>query len=686
MIRIFRLTVLVALTVVFVQINNYGEEREKDYINIEEIKIEDLLNQELITASKKTESLLDSPLSASIITRQEIERAGATSIMEAMRLVPGVIVREQTPGNYDIHLRGFDNLPPNAGLPLASNLLTLVMIDNRVVYDYLNGGTFWESLPIDLNDVERIEVIRGPSSALYGPNAVTGVINIITRRPDKDGLYGTANIQGGSYQSYLANGSIGYKKDSFSSLFSANYTHRNRMQTTYFDYYTQSYVNADEIHLSHNQLLEGWYDLYGDSALSLKKYGFNGFLDYSPSESVHFGISGGYQDSTSRKAHAENYISPLLLHLSKTKYLDFNLTVSGLNTKLSYLFGTHRTSGFSLFNSHLKVFDAVVEYEWEGETFIIRPGFAYSNINYEAEFVGGEKTIETAAFSLRTEFNPIPVLRLVAAIRGDKYSNKNKLIYSYQLGSTFKLNNNNLLRAVFSQANRSSFMVDNYFTYRGNTLGNPDLEPVTNKMVELGYRAILSEQFQLDMEAAYSRSKDFDYIISTPETYGFVNLPLKAFQGILTITLNYTPNSRFSAKLFGSLQRTELKNFTPNRNDLNVRIDSQHKNTPTLYGGAVFNYIPAKKWNINTNFYFYTGYTYDKQITPPSIDTPDNPFDGKIDVSGKILFNFKASYQITKGLSLYLNARNLLNNDSFEFGFADIIKSTFLAGLNFQLE
>jgi len=683
MIRRFSLTLLIVLTVVSIGVYTYGKDDEKDFTDIEDIKLEDLLNQDLVSASKKSESLFDSPLSASVITRQEIERAGATSIMEALRLVPGIIVREQTPGNYDIHLRGFDNIPPNTSLPIASNLLTLVMIDNRVVYNYINGGTFWESLPIDLNDVERIEVIRGPSSALYGPNAVTGVINIITRRPDKDGLYSVANVQGGSYESYIANGSIGYKKGKFSSLFSANYTHRNRMQTTYFDYYTQSYVNANELHSSSNQLLEDWDYLYGDSSLSLKKYGFNGFLDYNPSESVHIGISGGYQDSTSRKAFMENFISPLLLHKSKTKYIDFNLNASGFNAKLSYLFGTHEFIGSSVFDSDLKNFDAVVDYEWIGKNFSIRPGFAYSNINYEADFVGGEKTIETLALSLRTEFNPIPELRLVGAIRGDKYSNKDKFLFTYQLASTYKFNDKNLVRAVFSQAIRSSFMVDTFLTFGSSVWGNPDLEPATINMVELGYRAVLSEQFQLDMEAAYSSSKNFDAIVSTPQISGFANLPVKAYQGIFTVTLNFTPNSRFNAKLFGSLQRTELKDFTPSLSNIDETVDIQHKNTPTLYGGAIFNYIPAKKWNINTNVYYYTGYTYDRQAT--ALSSGDS-FDGIADVSGKILFNVKASYQIAKGLSLYVNARNLFNNDDAEFAFTDIIKSTFLAGMNFELK
>ena len=84
--------------------------------------------------------------------------------MEAFRLVPGMIVREESNGNYDIQIRGMGNYPTNASFDAVSTTV-LAMIDGRPVYNYLKGGTFWETLPIDLNDVEKIEVVRGPAAA-----------------------------------------------------------------------------------------------------------------------------------------------------------------------------------------------------------------------------------------------------------------------------------------------------------------------------------------------------------------------------------------------------------------------------------------------------------------------------------------------------------------------------------------
>lgn len=132
------------------------------------------------SASKKEESVFDSPLSISVLTKEQIRLSGATSIPELLRRIPGVIVREQTPGVFDLHLRGLDNVPPRKFSHFANNSLTLVMVDGIPYYNYTMGGTFWESLPVSLGEIEHIDIIRGASSALYGASAVSGVVNIVT--------------------------------------------------------------------------------------------------------------------------------------------------------------------------------------------------------------------------------------------------------------------------------------------------------------------------------------------------------------------------------------------------------------------------------------------------------------------------------------------------------------------------
>src|SRR6188474_3579843 len=93
---------------------SWAQEQEIDYYAL---SLEELMNIPIESASKKEETLFDAPLSSYTITRSDIDKAGSTSIMEALRLAPGVIVREEANGMYDIHIRGFENLTRTSGNP-----------------------------------------------------------------------------------------------------------------------------------------------------------------------------------------------------------------------------------------------------------------------------------------------------------------------------------------------------------------------------------------------------------------------------------------------------------------------------------------------------------------------------------------------------------------------------------------
>src|SRR5687768_3978531 len=107
----------------------YGQSDTTAPNSLEGLSLKDLLDIKIVSVSKKSESLFDAPLSASVVTREQIQRAGCTSIMEALRLVPGMIVREQTNGNYDVQMRGVYT-SPNPQFD-GNSVTTLVMIDGR---------------------------------------------------------------------------------------------------------------------------------------------------------------------------------------------------------------------------------------------------------------------------------------------------------------------------------------------------------------------------------------------------------------------------------------------------------------------------------------------------------------------------------------------------------------------------
>lgn len=138
-----------------------------------DLALEDLARLDVATVSRKTQKLSETPAAVTVLTAEDIRRSGARSVPEALREVPGVSVAQIGAGSWAVGVRMAEGR--------FSNKL-LVQIDGRSVYNPLFSGVFWESLDLLMEDIERIEVVRGPGASLWGANAVTGVINIVTRK------------------------------------------------------------------------------------------------------------------------------------------------------------------------------------------------------------------------------------------------------------------------------------------------------------------------------------------------------------------------------------------------------------------------------------------------------------------------------------------------------------------------
>ena len=137
------------------------------------MSMEDLMNLQVTSVSKRTQKVADAAAAIFVITQEDIRRSGATSIPEALRLVPGLEVARIDQNKWAIGSRGFNGRFDNK---------LLVLIDGRSVYTPLFSGVYWNVEDVMLEDVDRIEVIRGPGATLWGANAVDGVINVITRK------------------------------------------------------------------------------------------------------------------------------------------------------------------------------------------------------------------------------------------------------------------------------------------------------------------------------------------------------------------------------------------------------------------------------------------------------------------------------------------------------------------------
>lgn len=130
------------------------------------------MNTKISTVARKPQTLSDTPAAVFVISQEDIRRSSANSIPELLRMAPGLSVARIDANKWSVTSRG------DSGR-FADDLL--VMLDGRTVYSPLFAGTFWETLDLPLEDIDRIEIIRGPGGTIWGANAANGAIHIITK-------------------------------------------------------------------------------------------------------------------------------------------------------------------------------------------------------------------------------------------------------------------------------------------------------------------------------------------------------------------------------------------------------------------------------------------------------------------------------------------------------------------------
>ncbi|WP_109832334.1 TonB-dependent receptor plug domain-containing protein [Reichenbachiella versicolor] len=568
---------------------------EKMGVSMDEL-YELLLNKDVTAASKKAESSFEAPLSTTVLTGEQILASGARNIEEAFRLVPGMIVREKTTGNFDIHIRGNDNIPSNNLFVYSENSMTLVMIDGRQVYNYVNGGTFWETLPVDIIDIDRIEIVRGAASALYGANAATGVINIITKRPENSKLEVNGNVQGGSLNTKIANLSTGQAiNDKLSYRVSGNYQ--------YMDRTTDKLLALDPLDsLFRNSTVPGLYDAYsgilnpeelykvedlfslpdpslpwlkyvnpkdGDGSakyqrpeMARDRYGVNGFLFYDYSDDINTRVSLGSQYSEVISSTYGDQVTPLSTRYSQTSYIDLYTKIYGLSLQANYNFGWQDiVVGDDGFKLDLDVFNAQAEYDFEFGGLNLRPGIYYQQASQNDKphldeigngYLNAKRTINAVSGSFRADYS-INDFRFIGALRAEKYNVNDDVYLPFQFTASYNLDNAHFFRANYARANRSPFAVDSYSNYDWDRtarsfpnsikfVGSENLDLAVLDNFEIGYRMKPTKNIQIDIEAFYSIARDFGYL--SPDSV------VGNFAAVQSTQFNFTdPNSGSVVKI-----------------------------------------------------------------------------------------------------------------------------------------
>jgi iron complex outermembrane receptor protein len=268
------------------------------------LSLEQLGEIEVITASKQPVQVNKTPAAIYVITQEDIRRSGATSLPEALRLAPGVEVARIDSVKWSIGIRGFGSRLSRA---------VLVLIDGRTVYSPLFHGTYWEVQDTMMEDIDRIEVIRGPGGTIWGANAVNGVINIITKKA-KDTAGALIAAGGGDTNQVFTNARYGGKDGN------VNY----RVYGKFFD-------RGPEYHRDGNEF-DDWRRGQG---------GFRADWTASPRDSVT--IQGDIYDSHMGESNRITSLTPPFTYIS-----DKNAALSGGNVIASWDRTLDSSSGFHL--------------------------------------------------------------------------------------------------------------------------------------------------------------------------------------------------------------------------------------------------------------------------------------------------------------------------------------------------
>jgi iron complex outermembrane recepter protein len=596
---------------------------------------------EVISVTRHPEKLLNAASAIQVITQEDIRRSGATSIPEALRLADNLQVAQKNSHDWAISSRGFNTA-------LANKLL--VMIDGRTVYTPLYSGVFWDVQDYLLEDIDRIEVISGPGGALWGANAVNGVINIITKSAkDSQGVYAEA---GGGSQPQDFTG------ERYGGSFDANTAYR--VYGKYFD--RSAEVLAD-----------------GDSGSDSWRQGRAGFrVDSQPSTHDRLTLQGDYYDGREDQQTggvAANSGANLLGRWTRTlsDESDFSLQTYIDQTHLGEPVAPLVVSG-AQFSPAGTVYDDLTTYDVDfqqrfslGAYNRVVWGFGYRNTH--------DAVIEAPALGF---FPAVLVQNLYSGFVQDEIALKRNL--SFTLGTKLEhndysgfefepdarlswvLNSSQALWAAVSRAVRTPSRIDRDLSegtppYLILLKGGADFTSEALLAYELGYRVQLNSAFTASVSSFYNQYNDVRSTSITPGTI----LPLYFANNLegdtygLEFSGNYQVTEDWSLHAGYTLLRENLR-VKPGQYDLDNALNE------TADPRGQFSMRSALNLPRRTEFSAALRWV-------DTLHTNNGPTPGT--VPSYFEFDTRIAWHVNSRLELSLSGENLLHNRHPEYGFPD---------------
>ena len=469
--------------------------------DLDKLKVDELFAVQVVSVGRKAQQLAKAPGAVFVLTADDIRRSGATSIPEALQWVPGLTVLHLDGRSWIVSARG--------GARLYSDKM-LVMIDGRPVYTPLFSGVIWDAVDVPLEDIERIEVVRGPGAVMWGPNAVNGVINIISRRAQatkggqarvttgnemRAGLSARWGGEAGDRVAYRVWGKLEYRTPAYHSgglyYFPGNYAYSvPRIDNLDFAAGRMGFRLDGEPNEKDRWMLQG--DLYQSGRQDYSSYPVM-LPDLVLSLQQHTGYDGGSIQGRWTRSHSESDESTLQFSYDKTKF-DYPFA-GGLLNNFNAEFQKRRQMG----ERNEIYWGAGYQQYWDSTI----PG---RNIG----FVPDSSLYRVGDVVMRDEFQILQGRLLASAgVRVD-YNNYHQLEYQPSFRLLFTPSSRQSSWLAVSRAVRAPSRLDRDiqedagqqvqagFPVRLTMAGNPSMLSEVQRSIEFGYRRQSGQRWSVD--------------------------------------------------------------------------------------------------------------------------------------------------------------------------------------------
>lgn len=586
----------------------------EETVDLSHMSIDELANIEISSVSKKKESLSDAAAAVFVITQEDIRRSGYTSVPEVLRLAPNLQVARIDASQYAITARGFNENTTNK---------LLVLIDGRTVYTPLFSGVFWDVQDVMLQDIERIEVISGPGGALWGSNAVNGVINIITRSAH-------------ATQGTLLNAGVGTEERGGAARYGGKLN-----DNTAFRVYAKGFERDGTERANGTDAHDRWHK---------QQAGFR--LD-SDDAGDKFTLQGDLYDGESdQRVGSDKTFSGVNL-LGR-----WNHALGGDDSlQVQAYFDRTRRDYPGLFREQLDTYDLDIQhrFRWrQGHDIVWGGGYRVMEDSVENSaslaFLPTQRSLKLANLFVQDSIALADALKLTLGIKLEHNSyTGTETQPSARLA--WKLDEKSLVWSSVSRAVRTPSRIDAEFFVPANApfrlIGNEDFESEELIAYEVGYRADPTAKLSFSVSAFYN---DYDKLRSVELSPG----------GLPFVLGNKMRGNTYGVEMWGNYRVNDWWRLSAGYNYLkkDLELASDSSDTSSLDNAET---DPRYQFSLRSSMNLPRNVELDLTLrSVGGLSSSEVPSYTELDA--------RLGWMITKGVSLSVSGFNLLDREHPEFG------------------